>query len=788
MLAQRGEPRAAIVVPAKPSKTGAFAASELQTYVKKVSGAELPILTEPGGAAKTLVFVGEGEATRALGFSAADLPPEGFLIKTAGNKLALLGVDKSFTSATGETVDDPLHPRVQAGTLMAVYCFVERYLGVRWLWPGDGGEAVRPKDTLIFGRIDYEAHPRWPVRRCRAVEETKRGKTLAAEGYCTDEDLSARTRAFRLWARRNGLGQSADIRSTWALSDLHERFAADHPEYFALTLLGRRDDGMRDEPIQNPKSKIQNGTKLCVSNAETIAQAAEVVRLVDPAPRLDQLPPDFGFCFCAACKALDPASGTKTVLRWDAGDYEWVSLSDRQAFFWNSLAAQLGGDRFLFVRAAGAHRSPPAYLKLHPQFVVRFGGFSYANERQRESCRADLKGWQDAGATTLLELKPFETGHAMPLVFARKLAADLKLCGAGGSLGVDLGVMPQHWATQGLNYYVAARLASDPDLDVNGLLDEYCQAGFGRAGAAVKKYLVRLEALTNDVAAKGLSDSQNELLPILAGQFTPEVIAECEGQLDEAARLAAKESEPVKARLAFLRQGLRYAALQAVALRAAARYNESAEGLNDVLAAAKPRAEFYADAKNGWAVNAPLLQRAETNPRCSALFGGTLERELSPYELLATLPAKWRFRPDPDDIGEREGWHRPDFDDIAWRRLAVSKPWEQQGFADYDGVAWYRVTFEVPAEHCGKNVLLRFGAVDESAWVYVNGRLAGKRLFAERDDWLRPFEVNVGDLLRYGMENVLAVRVQDRGGAGGLWKLVWLVTGASRNESVQNEK
>ena len=70
-----------------------------------------------------------------------------------------------------------------------------------------------------------------------------------------------------------------------------------------------------------------------------------------------------------------------------------------------------------------------------------------------------------------------------------------------------------------------------------------------------------------------------------------------------------------------------------------------------------------------------------------------------------------------------------------------------------------------------------FGAVDESAWVYVNGKPAGEHTFAKSNDWTAPFLIRIDSLISWEKPvQDITVRVEDKGGAGGIWKPVWLVS------------
>ncbi|MDO8589106.1 MAG: hypothetical protein Q7T82_18920 [Armatimonadota bacterium] len=132
----------------------------------------------------------------------------------------------------------------------------------------------------------------------------------------------------------------------------------------------------------------------------------------------------------------------------------------------------------------------------------------------------------------------------------------------------------------------------------------------------------------------------------------------------------------------------------------------------------------------------------------------------------------WKFAFDKRNAGAGGGWYREDFDDAGWLTVAIGKFWEEQvGIGQYDGRAWYRRIFTAPAVEPGKRVFLAFGAVDDSAIVWLNGQ------FVEEKDigWDQPFAVEVTRILRPGEDNTLAMQVIDGTGFGGIWKSVKLM-------------
>ncbi len=74
-------------------------------------------------------------------------------------------------------------------------------------------------------------------------------------------------------------------------------------------------------------------------------------------------------------------------------------------------------------------------------------------------------------------------------------------------------------------------------------------------------------------------------------------------------------------------------------------------------------------------------------------------------------------------------------------------------------------------------MFLYFGAVDESCKVWVNGKFAGEHPFVKPDDWRTSFPIEITDCIDWNRPTQLVVvRVEDKSGAGGIWKPVWLVS------------
>ena len=148
----------------------------------------------------------------------------------------------------------------------------------------------------------------------------------------------------------------------------------------------------------------------------------------------------------------------------------------------------------------------------------------------------------------------------------------------------------------------------------------------------------------------------------------------------------------------------------------------------------------------------------------------TYDHEIETVKSIPLALEGWRFRCDPKAAGHRAGWFRPDFDDKGWKELKIGV-WETQGFPGYDGIAWYRLSFKMPPKSDCQAVELHFEAVDETAWVWLNGKYAGQHDVGP-SGWDKPFDLDITQEIKWDAENILVVRVEDTMAAGGIWKPV----------------
>ena len=133
----------------------------------------------------------------------------------------------------------------------------------------------------------------------------------------------------------------------------------------------------------------------------------------------------------------------------------------------------------------------------------------------------------------------------------------------------------------------------------------------------------------------------------------------------------------------------------------------------------------------------------------------------------------WRLKFDPQQNGHVEKWFDPGLPDSDWTAVSIGKFWDDVGFKAKAGIGWYRGRMTLPEKPVLSAAELCFDAVDETAWVWVNGEYAGQHDIGP-NGWDVPFRLDVTPFLKWGQENQVTVRVLNTAQAGGIWKPVTL--------------
>jgi len=128
------------------------------------------------------------------------------------------------------------------------------------------------------------------------------------------------------------------------------------------------------------------------------------------------------------------------------------------------------------------------------------------------------------------------------------------------------------------------------------------------------------------------------------------------------------------------------------------------------------------------------------------------------------IPKEWKFQ-----TGDNPEFSKTEFQDQNWKKINPDDFWENQGYDGYDGIAWYRTRIVIPSSlkkngELIKAVRISLGRIDDEDITYLNGQKIGATSGWDIGrSYLIPYE-----LIHWDQENVIAIRVNDMGGNGGM--------------------
>jgi beta-galactosidase len=144
--------------------------------------------------------------------------------------------------------------------------------------------------------------------------------------------------------------------------------------------------------------------------------------------------------------------------------------------------------------------------------------------------------------------------------------------------------------------------------------------------------------------------------------------------------------------------------------------------------------------------------------------------EKSSVPELPVVEGQWHFQKG-DDIA----WKARDINDSDWQTVTLPDTWEHHSSYTNDNVyGWFRRRIEIPASLKGKDIDLLLGCIDDVDETFLNGqRIGGTGSFPPNFqtawDKQRCYRVPAS-LVRGDGSDVLAVRVFDGGGNGGIYE------------------
>ena len=509
LLVEDGQPRAEIVISDKPTRMARVAAHEFRQQIEKISGARLPIVTQPSGTALK-VFIG---ASAQSPVKADGLTDGAYRMASGADWLALIGDDADFAPVGPFARHNGDIPRAQAewekivagpyglpapglykhrskvtldgetlevwglderGSFNAVTAFLHR-LGARWYLPGELGEVLPTMKTIELPKLDETVKPDFALRQFNFRFAT------------CGPDTS-------LWAMRLGIRNDERLQIAHGMANMtnREEVFAKHPDWFAI--YGGKPD------FKPGDSKCQ----LCYSNDELFRETVRYARALLDTFHLESvsiMPPDgyTSICQCEKCKGKDsPERNERGLL----SDYVWD--------FVNRVAKEVGKTHphaKILNCAYGVYTLPPLKIKqLEPNVLVGIVGGrrpmnKAGNKAEGEAAPDALRAaWAKKTVNPIINFEnyPFtDRGWYLP-AFAAQSMGDTVAATKGMSRGEDIWLtVRQDFDKVGIGFnhflvYFTAR-AYWPGYEPEAALQEYCRRFYGPAESEILSFFTFCE-------------------------------------------------------------------------------------------------------------------------------------------------------------------------------------------------------------------------------------------------------------------------------------------------------
>ncbi|MGI5868253.1 MAG: DUF4838 domain-containing protein [Kiritimatiellia bacterium] len=554
-LVEEGKSGFTIVVPDEPvglvfpeGESIRYAADFLAENIEKATGCRLPVVGESQLEADApFISVGSTRFATTLFGSPAQLPPEGFRIKTSGGNAAICG----------ERPEGGL----DRGTLFGVYEFLERVAGIRWYF---GDDRWYPAGTGAFvpPRVSTLALPELDVSDAPALRQREGGISYA---YWPDALKRRWHPALRFGDTRGHLTAN-HTQVGW--TDL---YGETHPEYFAIGRNGRRQINFNHKHRSYICLTNPDVLKQMIANIETFDETGVSENAFgprDPTPEYVYFCPNDGMtpettCHCEGCMAFQ-----RPERDFDGQSSELVFQFVRR--YAEAIQERWPG-RKLAVLAYAHYKAPPEETPVPDNLVVTYVGppIQYAMDPAVYAKHsAALRRWFE-----LLGNDPSRLGHWFNTVspntyasyiptmyhhvFAKWMREHADMVSgvfinghnphlrrhAPRSIWMGVQSFPMVW--------MQGRLMWNPKLDPDALLEQYCRDLYGTAAD-------EMLAFHKFVASRweGLYDADAEMSEtafIHRIRYPEDEMARFRSLLDEAAAAAEGDAKAF-AHVDFLRK------------------------------------------------------------------------------------------------------------------------------------------------------------------------------------------------------------------------------------------
>ena len=735
-----------------------LAVQELNYHLQKMTGATLAVvevdLGAGDGAAALTAIRGPGIVLGPLAVRLGAKPAkqgisqEGIRLLTKGD-LVLVGAESDRAA------------------LLGVYALLGK-LGCDWVMPGELGEIIPTTPTLTVPPLDESQAPAFAVRR------------LWYRGY-NQPRLPEESTRFYTWLRRQQGGNWTTPLSG-AGGHVWDRFIASHKADFdqdpTMLALRRAPDGTLKRMGPQLEATHPRVIELFVADIKA-AYADHIAKgewTKDTVAAFGIGPAD-GLGYSLSAEAMLAGAGRVDPI---VGE---MDRTDELVLFGNRILAEVHKEypnAHVGFYSYSTHADFPQRYKPNPMLVIIFAPINFsrlhgmfdANSKTQAYYRSVVEAWGDLHRAQGNPL--FFRGYTwnladnmLPYSKVRIWGEELPFYQQQGILGLNV-EGTKMWSILAPSDYVFMKLAWDTTRDWQALLGEFCRKAFGAGAPAMERYYRRLIATQHGA---GMEAGSYHAMPLI---YDAAWVAA--GEKDVAEARSAAQAPADQKRVTWLGQ------YQLDALRLYLQYLAAANAC-DFPATKTAYDAMHAQWKKVYDENTDLV--ANEAPGYLKRFIESyvtlgLKYTSEPYKLVWRVPDELPTMLDPNMVGDRMNYHRPELNDRGFvRTRTYGSTWDAQGLTGLrTGAVWYRVHFAVPAAAAGQPLGLFVGAVEDEARVWINGALVG----TSGRGFSKPSVFDLTDGVKADGDNVLAIQVVRNSaaneiGLGGIIRPCFLFSG-----------
>ncbi len=498
-----------ILIDAHAPKTVAFAADELRDFLGQVLGAPIPVVNAPTEG-KVSIVLGSNDWSVAAGIDTAALKRDAFVTKASGGRIYIAGRDDPTADLRQGLSGKYNLPNFERATAFGVYAFLEDVAGCRFFFPGEFGTVVPRAKALTVPEGERTTAPAFTVR-----DPYLRFHKAARPGE-TAEMSNVERQAIRF--RQNSIDWLRLRFQTERIPCCHgqngffytERFRETHPEYLRL-----KKDGTRATELDHNGDRYAWQIRdLCHTSKvwDEIYEDVKAYLTGQPASSrgipsqwnkqkfawngncvggkyVDIMPQDgFQKCFCENCqKAYTDEQHYATDLIWG----QTAKLARR-------LKAE-GVKGYVTQMAYTPYaRVPDVELPDNVLVMVaRTGPWRIKDERSMEKELSDYRAWSEkVGGKVWIWTYPHKyRSTAIPDVpcMAPKAWGVYYQRAAPWIFGTFAECETDRAIFNYLNYYVFSKVAWNPGVDIDAILDDHHAKMFAAGAAEMKTFYEELE-------------------------------------------------------------------------------------------------------------------------------------------------------------------------------------------------------------------------------------------------------------------------------------------------------